>query len=58
LPFPLVPSQEQVEQRREDLDVLYETTPDYHPNLFANLPESEFLARAEREALAACLNAG
>lgn len=39
------PSQPQAEQRREDLDFLYETMRDYHPNLFANTPESEFLAR-------------
>lgn len=33
------------QQRREDLDVLYENLKKGHPNLFANTPEEEFLAR-------------
>lgn len=31
--------------RQEDLDFLYETLSTYHPNLFANTPESVFLER-------------
>ena len=34
-----------VQQRQEDLDVLYENLKKGHPNLFANTPEEEFLAR-------------
>ena len=34
-----------VSQRREDLDVLYETLKTYHPGLFANTSEAELLAR-------------
>ena len=34
-----------VQQRREDLNVLYENLKKGHPNLFANTPEEEFLAR-------------
>ena len=33
------------EQRREDLDALYSTLRQAHPNLFANTPEPDFLAR-------------
>lgn len=33
------------EQRREDLDALYSTLRRAHPNLFANTPEADFLAR-------------
>lgn len=32
------------QQRREDLEVLYNTLKESHPNLFANTPEAEFLA--------------
>ncbi len=34
-----------VEQRQEDLDYLYSTLRDNHPNLFANTPESVFLSK-------------
>lgn len=34
-----------LQQRREDLDVLYENLKKGHPNLFANTPEEIFLAR-------------
>ena len=33
------------QQRREDLDILYENLKKGHPNLFANTSEEEFLAR-------------
>ena len=33
------------QQRQEDLDFLYDTLKRGHPNLFANTPEEEFLAR-------------
>lgn len=33
------------QQRREDLDILYENLKKGHPNLFANTPEEEFLTR-------------
>ena len=33
------------QQRREDLDILYENLKKGHPNLFANTTEEEFLAR-------------
>ena len=33
------------EQRQEDLDYLYSTLRDNHPNLFANTPESVFLSK-------------
>ena len=37
--------------RQEDLDYLYETLKSEHPNLFANTPEADFVARkAEIEA--------
>ena len=33
------------QQRQEDLDFLYDTLKRGHPDLFANTPEEEFLAR-------------
>ena len=32
------------EARQQDLDVLYQSLERYHPDLFANTPEADFLA--------------
>ena len=39
------PAASQADARQEDLDVLYQSLVRYHPNLFANTPETDFLAR-------------
>lgn len=39
-----------LEARQQDLDVLYQSLERYHPDLFANTPEADFLAlKAEIE---------
>ena len=39
------PSPTTEEARQQDLDVLYQSLVQYHPDLFANTPEADFLAR-------------
>ena len=39
------PSPTTEEARQQDLDVLYQSLVQYHPDLFANTPETDFLAR-------------
>ena len=39
------PAPSAAEARQQDLDVLYQSLERYHPDLFANTPEAEFLAR-------------
>ena len=39
------PGASTVDDRREDLTIVYETLKDSHPDLFANTPEETFLAR-------------